>query len=514
MKQRFIFLLVLAISSLTIGLVSAQDGVTISILGRGDTWDPENYYVPVIEEAIGATLDYRMVPSSQYVEVRNVTMASGDLPDALRVAPTEAVYSEYIEAGLLLPLNDLLDAHPAIKDAFSADVWEASRYSDGNIYLIPRISGVFPHTIAYRTDWTEALGIEQPTTTEEFKAMLQAFVDEDPGGLGSAMIPFVPNRLSGDGAMVWLDPIMSPFGVNYMTWVPSADDPDQIILSHTKESFKDAVLYARDLYDSGLLDQTWGVSTERGLFKFYAGIAGSTSDWPQFSHLRLEAIEAAFPGEGASIGYISGLIGPDGTQGGPAVTPFAQDMGVAITTSATPEEAEAYMRMIEWQYTDGYELMTLGVEGITFDIGEDGIARRRGRDAILEENPAYDLYMLDRVFHAEPPYYFDYSRQNPSWNDVSDEMFDYVTTVLDEVGGIRILNYGVNTNSEVINDNMLAIRSVVDEFITKAILTPEFDVDAEFDAFLVKLEDNNLSGVTAAINELNSVADINALVGE
>ena len=511
-KLHFVLVMLFLLGS--VGVVAAQDdGITLNILARGDSWDPDNYYKPVIEEAVGITIDYRMIPSSEYVEVRNVTMASGDLPDAIRVSPRESVYAEYVDAGLLRPLNDLLEQYPAVRDAFPPEVWAANTYSDGNIYHIPRITGFFPITIAYRKDWADQLGIEQPTTTEEFQAMLQAFQEQDPGGLGGAMIPFVPNRLSGSGFISWIDPILSPFGVNYMAWVPSPDDPDQLVLAHTLPSFKDALMYARGLYEAGLMDPTWGVSEERGLFKFYAGIVGATTDWPQFSHLRLEAIQSAFPDASPEIGYITGLMGPDGMQGGPLYTPNSQDLGSALTTAATDEEVDAFFQMLEWQYSDGYELMTLGVEGFTFDVGDDGVPRRRGRDSVLENDPAYDLYMLDRVFFAEPPYYFDYSRQNPTWNDVGDDMFGYVSGVLEDVNGVRTVNYAVDTNNEAIADNLQAIQSVVDEFIVQSILTPNFDIEAEFENFLNKLEQNRLSEVTAAINELNSVEQINAIVG-
>lgn len=510
--KKFRFLLILLLLLGVVGSLAAQDDtVTLNILARGDSWDPDNFYQPQIEEAVGINLEYRMIPSSEYVEVRNVTVASGDLPDSIRVSPREGVYAEYIDAGLLRPLNDLLDQYPAVRDAFPPEVWEANTYSDGNIYHIPRITGSYPITIAYRKDWADQLGIEHPTTTEEFEAMLQAFQEQDPGGLGEVMIPFVPNRLSGSGFIGWIDPILSPFGVNYMAWVPSPDDPSQLILSHTLPSFKEGLVYARGLYEQGLLDQTWGVSEERGLFKFYAGIVGATTDWPQFSHLRLEAIQNAFPDANAEIAYITGLTGPDGTQGGPIYTPNTQDLGTALTTAATDEEADAFFRMLEWQYTDGFELMTMGVEGITFDVGEDGIARRRGRDAILEENPPYDLYMLDRVFFAEPPAYFDYTRQNPSWNDVTDEMFDYVSGVLDEVTDTRVVSYNVNTNDPAIADNLQAIQSVVDEFTVQAILTPGFDIEAEFENFLAELEQNRLPEVTEAMNNLNDIEAIDAI---
>lgn len=511
--KKLYFLLIVILLLGVVGSVTAQDEpITLDILARGDSWDPENYYKGQIEEAVGVSLNFRMIPSSEYVEVRNVTMASGDLPDSIRVSPTENVYGEYVDAGLLRPLNALLEQYPVIRDAYSPEVWEANTYADGNIYHLPRITGFYPVTIAYRKDWADALGIAHPTTTAEFEAMLLAFREQDPGGLGELMIPFVPNRLSGTNFILWIDPIMSPFGANYMSWVPSPDDPNTLVLSHTLENFKNGLTYARGLYEQGLLDQTWGVSEERGLFKFYAGIVGATTDWPQFNHLRLEAIQNAFPDVNAEIAFITGLTGPDGTQGGPALTPNAQDLGVALTTAATDAEADAFFQMLEWQYTDGYELMTMGVEGITFDVGEDGIARRRGRDAVLESDPEYDLYMLDRVFFAEPPYFFDYTRQNPSWNDVSDEMFDYVTGVLGEVNDVRVINYGVDTNAPAIADNLQAIQSVVDEFIVQAILSPGFDVEAEFAGFLSELEQNRLGEVTAAINELNSIEQINTIV--
>ena len=159
MNRRLVFLLaVLLIGSLGMSVVSAQEPVTLNILARGDSWNPNNVYEPMIEEAVGINLEYRMVPASEYTEVRNVTMASGDLPDAIRIAPTDPVYAQYVDAGLLLPLNDLIEAHPAIRDAYPPEVWEANRYSDGNIYHIPRITGVLPVALAYRGDWADALG--------------------------------------------------------------------------------------------------------------------------------------------------------------------------------------------------------------------------------------------------------------------------------------------------------------------------------------------------------------------
>ena len=89
MKKLTFALFLILMVSISMGVTIAQDDmVTLDILAQGDTWDPDNYYLPVIEESVGINLEYRMVPGDQYVEVRNVVMASGDLPDMLRISPT------------------------------------------------------------------------------------------------------------------------------------------------------------------------------------------------------------------------------------------------------------------------------------------------------------------------------------------------------------------------------------------------------------------------------------------
>jgi putative aldouronate transport system substrate-binding protein len=364
---------------------------------------------------------------------------------------------------------------------------------------------------SYRKDWADALDIEEPTTVEEYTAMLRAFMEEDPGNLGGVLIPFVPNRLDNVG---WLGQIIfTAFGCNYGTWQLDPEDETRIVMGASVPACKDALNYFRGLLDDGLLDETWGVSTERGLFKFYAGIAGSTTDWPQFSHLRLEAIQNAFPDIDPAIAYITHMEGPTGIVGGPLFTPQTKAGGAAVTVAATEEEVDAFFRLLEWQYTDGYELMTLGVEGITFDVGEDDIKRRRGRDAVLENNPEYDLYMLDRVFFAEPPKYFGYTRDNPAWNDVSDEMFEYVKGVLEEIEEYKVINYGVNMDHDAIREYSGPVYDIVGEFFTSAILSPGFDMDAEWENYISQLEQAGLPAMTDAVNELNDIDEINAMVG-
>jgi putative aldouronate transport system substrate-binding protein len=490
---------------------TAAEKVSLTIFRNGDSWDPDNAYLPMIKEAVNMELDFQEIPSPDYIEKRNVVMASGDYPNIIQVAVTDPAFLQYYEDGLLQPLDEWIEKYPVIRDSFAPDVWEALRQADGKIYSIPRIAGIFPQTLNYRRDWADALNIEQPQTLDEFRAMLVAFKENDPGGVGDQLIPFVPNRLSGGGALTWVEPIFSAFGVPWGGWLPDPRNPDTLVYAATLPATKDALLYLRGLLADGLMDETYLVSTERGLFKYYAGITGATTDWPQFINLRREAIENAWPDAEPKLNYITGLIGPDGVQGGSMVTPDVRGgaANMSVTIDTTPEQVDGFFRLMEWQWTDGWDLMTLGVEGKSYDV-VDGSPVRRGRDSVLENDPKYDLYMLDRLWTVEPPRGFAVRSDTPSFSGIPADEMAYVKSVLEDVVLNRIvLNYAVNTSDPVIADNITDITSLAEEFASKVILNPDLDADAEYEAFLAALDQVNMAEVTAKINELNDIEAIN-----
>jgi ABC-type glycerol-3-phosphate transport system substrate-binding protein len=475
---------------------TSKEPVKISIFTRGDSWDPDNAYVPLMEQATHTKLDFQVILGTEYVNKRNVVMASGDLPNVIRVSKSESLYTKYVEDGLLLPIDTYLDKYPAVKNAYSKEVWDANRnQKDGKIYHIPRIEGVYPTTIAYRKDWAEQLGIAEPKTTAEYKAMLVAFKEKNPGKVKD-LIPFTPNN----NTISWVSPFLSAFGSDYMVWQPSKENPKRLEFSSAKPEFKEGLLYLRELRKEGLMDTEWMVGKSRGLFKFYGSQAATTTDWPQFIDLRTEAIRKV--DTSGRVGYITSLTGPKGFQSGHVVTPNEQSYGVAITKGTTPEQMEAIFRLINWQFTDGYDLMFYGVEGKSYDV-VDGKKIRRGRDAVLKDNPKYDIYMLDRIPLPEHPKKFAFNPEN--FAQIAPDDFKYVTQVLKDADDKVHKNYLVFKDDPVINDNMNKITSVVEEVASKIILDPNTDADKVFAEYLSKLKQNKIDEITEAVNKLNPV---------
>ena len=485
---------------------------SFTIMRSGDSWDPDNAYLQLLIEATGITVEYEIVPTAEYAEKRNVVMSGGSgLPQVIQVGITEEQYTTYLDDEMLLPLDDYLARYPLVWEAFPEDVWDAIRADDGHIYSIPRVAGIYPQTLNYRADWLAAMGMEEPTTLDEMNAFLTAVAEQNPGNIDSTLlIPFVPNRLESPGALSWVDAFFAAYGVPYNTWL-KADD-GSIEYFATKPEFKDALLYLRGLISDGLMDETFLLSTDRGLFKYYAGNTAVTTDWPQFINLRREAIENAYPDAAPELGYIAGLVGPEGFQGGPVVTPDARGgtMNVSLTYECTPEQAEAFFKVLEWQWTEGYQMMTLGVEGKSFDYVDD-VAVRRGRDAVLEDDPEYDLYMLDRLWMVEPPKNFAFRSDNPSFSGIPADEMAYVKTVLADAVDKAIINYALFTNDARYQDYIGDISLLVDEYAASVILNPDFDADAGFDDLQTSMAFAGLEDATAAINELNDTAMIESM---
>ena len=156
-------------------------------------------------------------------------------------------------------------------------------------------------------------------------------------------------------------------------------------------------------------------------------------------------------------------------------------------------------------------LMTVGVEGITYDL-VDGVPVTRGRDAILNDSPQYDLYSRDYLFKNEPPAYFDYRRDNVKWIDVPDDMMSYVQGVLkDALEEKRHINYLVDRDDATILDQLGALQSLANEFAARVVLNPDMDIEEEWKGYLAALEANNLAGVTEAVNALNDIETINTM---
>ena len=168
--------------SVTIALVPQDAAVDFQV--------DQNWMTEYINRNSGLDIEWMVIDSTAASERIPLMLNSGDMPDAIlgRGFQANDVAQYGMSEGMFYPVNELLDYMP-IFSAFleeNPEVREGITTTDGNIYGFPALNNIYSYAARFFIDqtWLDRLGLENPTTLEEFKNMLIAFRDEDANGNG------------------------------------------------------------------------------------------------------------------------------------------------------------------------------------------------------------------------------------------------------------------------------------------------------------------------------------------
>ena len=139
-----------------------------------------------IQERTGVTVQVEN-PTGDPLEKLNLMLTGQNYPDIVLMDRGNEIVNRYIEAGALIPLNDLIDEYgPHIKEMYG-DVLTKSVYSDGKNYYLNNWYGVDPDAVAgvlMRKDLlAEIVGEERansndPFTQSEYLDILKQFKEK------------------------------------------------------------------------------------------------------------------------------------------------------------------------------------------------------------------------------------------------------------------------------------------------------------------------------------------------
>lgn len=273
-------------------------------------WMNEDYntypVAKLIEEKTGYKVKYDMLPQDKVNDKLNLLMSSGESYDLVTINADRSLYGDYAKKGALIDLGPLIDQYgPNIKAKLSQESLDALKI-DGKIYGIGNRSSAFAsYGLMIRTDWLEKVGLQAPTTVEEFTAVLKAFKDKDPGGNGDKGAPFT---ITGESPMV--ANLTGAFNLaNYWT-----DVDGKLVPPPLNPGFEGYLTYMSGLYKDGLLDKEFAVNKDATMKeKFTSGKIGvAPMAWWDIPTVT-DALQKNFPD--AKIAFLPALKGPDGKQG-------------------------------------------------------------------------------------------------------------------------------------------------------------------------------------------------------
>ncbi|MCD9021659.1 extracellular solute-binding protein [Cohnella silvisoli] len=338
---------------------------------------PTNGFTKLLEEKFNAKFKFQTVPSDGAKEKRQISLASGDYPDAYILTAyidqfSQADVLKYGQQGVFVPLNDLIDKYaPNIKAVIKKDpTFKAFNTApDGSIYGLAAYAECYhcsyPNKMWVNTKWLKKLNIEMPTTTEQFKKMLQAFKNDDPNGNGKK------DELALSGSTEDYGVRLIPYFMNGFIY---DDDRNYLNLTNgkvdtaaNKPEWKEGLTFIKSLYDEGLIDPGAFTQNAEAYKKIGenadAQILGAAAGMHPAIFVNIDA------GNKFSADYdaVPPLAGPHGSFATHDAGGISAGAKFVITNKASEEARIALIKMVDYMYTpEGQTNSASGLEGVTW----------------------------------------------------------------------------------------------------------------------------------------------------
>jgi len=329
------------------------------------------------------TLDFTIVEADQYSTVLNARIGSGDVPDFfLCDVLSDADRINLIEQEIVMDINEALEYSngQALSEFAEGGLYNINRkmrtYTDGGMYYLANVSKqisvenpLFPNDIQannwamqIRQDWLDDLGLEMPTTTDEFIDVLVAFQENDMNENGVAderlVIYTGENGIYFDtGTPQWFGLANGIFQINFKT--RKAEVP------FLQEGFTDYMKFLIECVDKGVL--YLGEDNKK------SGVSDLVNSMQQncvSAYFAVSHVDNPNAPDGAVYSVMPIIQGKDGVE--PVMTGsvgYKVWSNWAFSSKADPKAVAAYL---DTQCTKDYAVwVTFGVEGETYYIDEE-----------------------------------------------------------------------------------------------------------------------------------------------
>nr|WP_195575696.1 ABC transporter substrate-binding protein [Paenibacillus sp. 1001270B_150601_E10] len=362
-----------------------------------------NAFTKWAEEKTNIKIEWDLVPDNALNDRKQLMLASGDYPEViLHGNLTKEEQMKYGKQGVFIPLNDLIDQYaPNIKKAMEDIPYMKSSITspDGNIYAIPQVNECYHCDNALKVwinkAWLDKLGMQLPTTTEEFYQVLKAFREKDPNGNGKQdEIP-----LTGSDEM-WTGNVsaflMNAFIVDDYTEKTTGTFlrvvNEKVEFVANTDEWKQGLEYLNKLYKEGLIDPA-AFTQNADAIQQLANREGDNI----MGTLTTALLSYAYPMNDTTPRHkdyvvVPPLKGPNGVQ---QTLNFAgiNNSQFAITNKATKDQQIAAIRFADLMFTEeAIVLQEHGPEGKGWRKANEGELDLNGEQAkyaeIVDPNPS------------------------------------------------------------------------------------------------------------------------------
>ena len=355
-----------------------------SSTGGSDTGEPIRIMAPVfgetapeddsdiqqkLEELTGHEIDITWIPDSSYGDRLSIVLAGDDVPDIL-VSTGGSTITSGVANGAFWQLDDYIDQFEYLSQMDPNIRMNAS--FNGDTFGIYRSRDVIRSSVIIRRDWLENLGLEAPTTIDEFTEMLIAFRDEDPTGTGEDTYGLIIPKWDGINNGGPFDIINTWFGVPNRTTV---DEDGNVIFDFMTDEYMEALEYLKMLFDEDLINRDFAIlPTDDWNNDFINGRAGVIIDTQSRGNEVAGLLASANDVEDGSP-WVT-MIGNITTDNADAILPTDGFNGHLMIPVQSVQSEERLLEVLDFidklNSEEVHQLLNLGIEGVHWQLTGDG----------------------------------------------------------------------------------------------------------------------------------------------
>lgn len=485
--------------------------ITVEVYDRGNDGgsDPtDNMYTKYIHDQMleqhNVDVQFVKVPRWTEVDEINNLLAAQTAPDVC-VTYSYATIQTYADMGGVLDLSSYVEDYKDVLPNLWDWLGESNIYWDkdpesGSIWALEaRLANQNRICTFIRKDWLDTLGLEEPTTKDEFYNVLCQFRDNADKLLGADADKMVPYSVSYDvgwRAATLIESFMDPAITDKEYYVNGFDDRKL-----TENGTKDAIKLLNKWYNEGLMWDDFAVygsgdTTEDDMMK--AGYVGAfTHNWDYPYRNGEDSIEANLKrlvGEDASYVAIDPFEDSNGTHTKWIAGPIDRKIFFPVTNDE-PLASLLYLDFISDPETIQY--LQIGDENVTHTVADNGAIQIQAAtgDAIQNSGMNIDYTITCNGLHLVDPEItelslaYSYAGVDPNLILRADEI---AKTDTRELGNVQV---GAIESEAGFGE---ALSSKRDQVYDKALSASEADFDSVWDA---GMQDYLASGGQTIIDE-------------
>lgn len=321
----------------------------------------------------GVEVEFQHPAAGQENEQFNLIVADGNLPDIMEwqwLNKYPGGPEKAIDDGVIIALNDIIDQYcPNLKKylAENPDIDKMVKTDEGHYYAFPFIRGEegLCYTVGgfIRQDWLTELGLEVPTTVDEWHTVLTAFKEEK-----GAESPFCFDWVNFKQS----NPIAFAYGVGTAngSWY-ILDENNEVQFVPVMDAYKDYLVTLNQWYTEGLIDRDLAtLNGDQVTSKMTTDLAGASVGW---AASRMQVMMTTAQANNPDYTLVPTPV-PTLNAGETPVYGYMEnrfpDVGAAITSSC--ENVELAARFLDYGYSEeGHNMFNFGVEGVSYNWDGD-----------------------------------------------------------------------------------------------------------------------------------------------